>query len=112
MAQAVAGKELARPYMGVRYAAITRQFADDQKLPVNDGALVGGADANGDRGRRARHARPRRPGSRTATSSSRSTTRRSTRDHPLDATLSQFAPGDDRVRSTRPARRPDASRVA
>ena len=40
MAQAVAGKPLTRPYMGIVYHAIDRQFADANKLPVNEGALV------------------------------------------------------------------------
>ena len=76
MEQALAGKELARPYIGIRYTTITRQMADTDKLPVNEGALVGG-NQDGSGGRRARHARPPRRASRTATSSRRSTTRRS-----------------------------------
>ena len=71
MDQAVAGQKLTRPYLGIRFVSITRQLADEQKLPVQDGALVGGRDANGNpRHRRRTPARPRpRPGSRTATSS-------------------------------------------
>jgi len=37
---AVAGKPLARPWIGVRYVAITRQLADQQSLPVETGALI------------------------------------------------------------------------
>ena len=81
MAQAVAGQPLSRPYMGIHFVSITRQLADDQKLPVMVGALVGGFDANGQpvNRRRARHASRRPPGSRTATSSSASMARSSTK---------------------------------
>ena len=48
MDQAVAGQPLTRPYMGIHFVSITRQIADQQKLPVNVGALVGGVDQNGD----------------------------------------------------------------
>ena len=47
MAQAVAGQELSRPYMGISFVTITRAFADENKLSVNQGAFVGGIDANG-----------------------------------------------------------------
>ena len=40
MEQAVAGEELARPYIGIRYTAITRQLAEAEDLPVTDGAWV------------------------------------------------------------------------
>ena len=33
MAQAVAGEPLSRPYMGIHFVSITRQLADEQKLP-------------------------------------------------------------------------------
>ena len=109
MEQAVAGEELARPYIGhPASSAITRQLADEQNLPVDDGALRRSADDdNGDRSPASRPARrPRRPGSRTATSSSSIDDQVIDDEHPLDATLSQFAPGDT-VPVERPARRPD-----
>jgi 2-alkenal reductase len=37
---AVAGKPLARPWIGVRYVAITRELATRQNLPVDAGVLV------------------------------------------------------------------------
>ena len=35
MAQAVAGQPLSRPYMGIHFQTITRQLADQHKLPVH-----------------------------------------------------------------------------
>ncbi|MEW5992505.1 MAG: trypsin-like peptidase domain-containing protein [Chloroflexota bacterium] len=40
MQQALAGQELSRPYIGVRYVAIDRQVQDEENLPVDHGALV------------------------------------------------------------------------
>jgi serine protease Do len=40
MQEAVAGKELARPYIGIRYEAITPQLQDKEHLSVDHGALV------------------------------------------------------------------------
>ena len=63
MAQAVAGEPLTRPYMGIHFVTITRQIADEQKLPVNVGALVPWRRCQrpSGLGRRARQAgRPRR----------------------------------------------------
>src|SRR4029078_12877952 len=40
MDQAVAGQELARPYLGVRYEPVTVQLAEKNKLPVQHGALL------------------------------------------------------------------------
>ncbi len=37
---AVAGKPLARPWIGVRYVAITKEIASQQNLPVDAGVLV------------------------------------------------------------------------
>ncbi len=92
MEQAVAGKELARPYMGVTYSSITRQLAEAEGLPVNDGALIGqGAGGN-----------PAvQPGTPAADAGLRDGDiivkvdgQAIDGDHPLDATLSQFSPGD------------------
>jgi serine protease Do len=48
MAQALAGKELQRPYIGIRYEDINAQLAKDDNLPVKEGALVSrDADQNG-----------------------------------------------------------------
>ncbi|MEZ0239357.1 MAG: S1C family serine protease [Chloroflexota bacterium] len=40
MRQAVAGQELARPYIGVRYELIDLQLKNEKDLPVDQGALV------------------------------------------------------------------------
>jgi serine protease Do len=40
MQEAVGGKELARPYIGIRYEAITPQLQDQEHLSVDHGALV------------------------------------------------------------------------
>ncbi len=91
MEQALAGKELSRPYMGVTYTTITRQLATADNLPVNDGALIGGGTGGA-------AIQPNAPAAKaglregdiivkvngTAIDGA----------HPLDATLSQFAPGD------------------
>ncbi len=48
MDQAVAGEELARPWIGVYYTALTPALADDAGVEVDQGALIGtndGADA-------------------------------------------------------------------
>jgi len=48
MQQALAGKQLSRPYIGVRYVAIDLQLKQKDNLPVSQGALLGpGQDANG-----------------------------------------------------------------
>ena len=47
MAQAVAGQELSRPYIGISFVSITRAFADENKLGTQQGAFVGSVDANG-----------------------------------------------------------------
>jgi S1-C subfamily serine protease len=40
MDQAVAGEDLARPYMGVVYRTLDRQYAEENDLPVHEGAVV------------------------------------------------------------------------
>jgi S1-C subfamily serine protease len=44
--QAVAGEELARPYIGIRFLMITPGLADDESLSVDDGALVTSGDGS------------------------------------------------------------------
>ena len=91
MAQAVAGKTLARPYMGVTYSTITRQLAKAENLPVIDGALIGGSN-----GRTA--VQPGTPAAQAGFQAGDIIVKVDGKpidgDHPLDATLSQFAPGD------------------
>ncbi len=47
MGQAVAGKELARPFIGIRYVQINAQLAEDLDLDVETGAYVRILDAEG-----------------------------------------------------------------
>ena len=82
MAQAVAGQELSRPYIGHQLRdASTARFADENKLATQQGALrrFGRRQRRPDRRTPSRPADPpTRPASRTATSSPRSGTRPST----------------------------------
>jgi S1-C subfamily serine protease len=43
MRQALAGQQLSRPYIGIRYETITPQIQQQEKLTVEQGALVSGA---------------------------------------------------------------------
>jgi serine protease Do len=47
MQQALAGKQLTRPWIGVYYVPVTKEIASERKLPVENGALV---DAPGNAG--------------------------------------------------------------
>ena len=47
MEQALAGQKLARPWIGIRYQALTQQIADQEKLPVSEGAWLQAATASG-----------------------------------------------------------------
>jgi 2-alkenal reductase len=95
MDQAVAGEKLARPYLGIRFVSITRQLADEEKLPVQEGALVGGRDANGN------PTTGVEPGTPAASAGIKDGDiivsvdgKAIDEGHPLDATLAQFSPGD------------------
>ncbi|HEU0236237.1 MAG TPA: trypsin-like peptidase domain-containing protein [Candidatus Limnocylindrales bacterium] len=95
MQQALAGQELARPYIGIRYEPVTLQLAEDRDLPVEAGALIGpGRNAAGET------VPAIEPGSPADDAGLRDgdiivgiedVTIDS--EHPLDAVLSQFAPG-------------------
>jgi S1-C subfamily serine protease len=94
MEQAIAGKELQRPYIGIRYEDIDAQVAKELGLSVKQGALV--SRENDAQGRP-----PITPGSPAAAAdiepgdiivSIGSTT--IDLEHPLDAVLAQSAPGD------------------
>jgi 2-alkenal reductase len=94
MAQAVAGEKLARPYLGIQFVSITRQLADEENLPVQAGALVGGRDQND------QPTTGVQPGTPAAEAGIKdgdiivSVDGKVIDDgHPLDATLSQFSPG-------------------
>jgi S1-C subfamily serine protease len=92
MAQAVAGEKLARPYMGVVYSAIDVQSAKENDLPVTEGALIvegaGGSpavvpDSPADKA-----------GIRVGDIIVKVEGQAIDGDHPLDATLSEHAPGE------------------
>jgi len=94
MVQAVAGQPLTRPYLGIQFVSIDRALADAEKLPVMQGALVGGMDQQGNP----------IPGVKAGTPAATAGFKDGDiivsidgkvldAEHPLDATLSQFAPG-------------------
>ena len=94
MAQAVAGEKLARPYLGIQFVSITRQLAEEEDLPVQAGALVGGTNQSG------QPTQGVQPGTPAAEAGIKdgdiivSVEGKAIDDgHPLDATLAQFSPG-------------------
>jgi S1-C subfamily serine protease len=95
MDQAVAGEPLSRPYMGIHFVSITRQIADAQKLPVNVGALVGGVDPSGAPVSGVESGKPADLGGVKDGDIIVSVNDKVIdEEHPLDATLAQFSPGD------------------
>jgi S1-C subfamily serine protease len=95
MSQAVAGEPLSRPYMGIHFVSITRQIADAQKLPVDSGALVGGVDANGTPVSGVESGKPADLGGvKDGDIIVSLNDKVIDEEHPLDATLAQFSPGD------------------
>ncbi len=95
MEQAVAGEPLARPYMGVVYQPIDKQFADTNNLAVDEGALV---QRGGTQGSPSPAVVPGSPaddaGIREGDIIVKVNDQAIDGDHPLDATLSEYAPGD------------------
>jgi 2-alkenal reductase len=95
MDQAVAGEPLARPYLGIQFVSITRQLAEEEDLPVQAGALVGGRDQND---RPIAGVQPGTPAADAGVEDGDiivSVEGKVIDDgHPLDATLAQFSPGD------------------
>lgn len=95
MAQAVAGVPLSRPYMGIHFVSINRQVASEQKLPVMVGALVGGLDSNGHPVSGVEAGKPADLGGIEDGDIIQSISGKVIdEEHPLDATLAQFSPGD------------------
>jgi S1-C subfamily serine protease len=94
MAQAVAGEELARPYLGIQFVSITRQLADEENLSVQAGALVGGRNQND---QPVDGVTPGTPAAAAGIKNGDIITSVGGKPiddgHPLDATLSQFSPG-------------------
>ncbi len=94
MQQALAGQELARPWIGIRYVAITKSIAAQSSLPVERGAWVTAQDAQG------RQVDPIVPGSPAAAAGLRAGDiilavdgAEIGPDSPLDDILTQYAPG-------------------
>jgi S1-C subfamily serine protease len=94
MEQAVAGQELARPYLGISFVTISRQYATKHNLPVNIGAYVGAADDTG----AIEGVKSGTPAADAGIQNGDIITKIGDRvlddEHPLDATLSQYSPGD------------------
>jgi len=95
MEQAVAGKPLSRPYMGIHFQSIDRKLADEKKLPVKAGALVGGFDQNGQPVSGIEAGKPADQGGiKDGDIITAIDGKPIDEEHPLDATLAQFSPGD------------------
>jgi S1-C subfamily serine protease len=95
MAQAIAGQPLSRPFLGIHFVSITRKLADDQKLPVTSGALVGGFNASGQPVSGIETGKPADLGGLKDGDIITSIDGKVIdEEHPLDATLAQFSPGD------------------
>ena len=81
--------------MGIHFVTITRQLADEQKLPVRVGALVGGFDASGNPVTGVEAGKPADQGGIKDGDIITSVDGKVIdEEHPLDATLAQFSPGD------------------
>ena len=95
MAQAVAGQPLTRPFLGIHFVSINPKVADARKLPVKVGALVGGI---GDNGQPTSGIEPGKPadvgGIKDGDIIVSIDGKVIDEEHPLDATLAQFSPGD------------------
>ena len=82
-------------YVQGNIVSITPQIADEQKLPVDSGALVGGFDQNGDPVSGIEAGKPADQGGVKDGDIITSINGKAIdEEHPLDATLSQFKPGD------------------
>ena len=95
MEQAVAGQKLARPYMGIIYRALDVQYAEANDLPVSDGAvIIPGNGPDGPTPAVVRDSPAEAAGLRQGDIIVKVDAQPIDSDHPLDATLSEFAPGD------------------
>jgi S1-C subfamily serine protease len=93
MAQAVAGQELSRPYMGISFVTINRAFADEHKLSVNQGAYVGGIDGSGNTTDGIVSGQPAdKAGIQDGDIITKVGDKTIDSEHPLDSVLSQFSP--------------------
>jgi len=95
MQQAIAGQPLARPWIGIRYETIDLQLQQQLKLPVAQGAYVsGGQDASGvDQPAVVPDGPADKAGVKDGDIVTTIEGQAIDGDHPLDAVLTQFAPG-------------------
>jgi serine protease Do len=97
MQQAVAGEELARPYIGVRFETIDLRVVEREGLDVTDGALIAD-DAENPNGGTVYGVVPGGPADQAGLQSGDIIVSVGgvtlDGEHPLDAVVSQFAPGD------------------
>jgi S1-C subfamily serine protease len=95
MQQAIAGQPLARPWIGIRYETIDLQLQQQLKLPVAQGAYVsGGQDASGvDQPAVVPGGPADKAGVKDGDIVTTIEGQAIDGDHPLDAVLTQFAPG-------------------
>jgi S1-C subfamily serine protease len=96
MQQAVDGKDLARPFIGITFVGIDSQLAKDQNLPVNQGALVRNLDSSGNptsEGAVRADSPAAKAGVKDGDIITKIEDQTIDADHPLDAVLSQFSPG-------------------
>ena len=95
MVQAVAGEKLARPYIGIRYQAIDPQLQAELKLSVDHGALIGPSQTAS--GSPLPGVVPGEPADQAGLKEGDIIVAvegvEIDREHPLDATLSAFGPG-------------------
>jgi S1-C subfamily serine protease len=96
MEQAVAGQPLSRPFLGIHFRPITRTLADQLKLPVQTGAFVGGIDEQtGDPVPGVETGKPADLGGvKDGDIVTSINGKVIDEEHPLDATLAQFSPGE------------------
>ncbi len=96
MAQAVAGLELSRPYIGISFVSLTRSFAETNHLSTQQGAFVGAIDASGNpTGNAVKAGGPaEKAGIQDGDIITKVGDKTIDSEHPLDSVLSQFSPND------------------
>ena len=94
MQQALAGEELQRPFIGIRYEPIDAQKARDENLPVEQGALVAREPDTAGRPPITRGSPAAAAGIEAGDIITAINDITIDSQHPLNAVLSQFAPGD------------------